>query len=88
VKGSTQPVFVLGIALIHVQDLALGLVRLHEVHTGPPLEPVKVSRDGIPFLQCVDHTILLGVVGKLAEGAHDPTVHVTNKDIKMHWSQY
>jgi len=28
---STQPVFVLGIALTHVQDLALGLVELHSV---------------------------------------------------------
>jgi len=34
---STQPLFVLGIALTHLQDLALGLVELDEVHTGPPL---------------------------------------------------
>ena len=32
-----QPVSVLGIAPTHVQDRALGLVELHEVHTGPPL---------------------------------------------------
>ncbi|KAK4827142.1 LOW QUALITY PROTEIN: hypothetical protein QYF61_014736 [Mycteria americana] len=32
---STQPVFVLGIALTHVQDLALGLVELYGVRIGP-----------------------------------------------------
>jgi len=33
---SAQPAFVLGIALTHAQDLAIGLVELHEVLTGPP----------------------------------------------------
>ena len=40
-RFSSQPVFVLGIAPTHVQDLALGLVELHEVLTGPVLMPVK-----------------------------------------------
>jgi len=44
---STQLVFVLVIALIQVQDLALGLAELHKVHTGPPLSPVKVLLDVI-----------------------------------------
>jgi len=57
---------VLGIAPAHVQDLALGLVELLEVHTGSPLKPVKVPLDGIPSLQHVDHTAQLGVVSKLA----------------------
>ena len=74
---STQPVFVLGIALIYVPDLALGLVELHEVCMGPPLKPVKVSLDGIPSLQHVDRTTQLGVVGKLAEGALNPTMSLT-----------
>ncbi|KAK4821803.1 hypothetical protein QYF61_003832 [Mycteria americana] len=50
-----------------MQDLALGLVDLHEVCTGPPLQPVRVPLDGIPSLQRVDRTTQLGVVGKLAE---------------------
>jgi len=40
---SAQSVFVLGIAPTLVQDLALGLVKLHEVCIGAPL---KVSMDG------------------------------------------
>ncbi|GAB0178969.1 cAMP-dependent protein kinase inhibitor alpha [Grus japonensis] len=83
-----HPIVVLGIALTHVQDLALGLVELHAVHTGPPLQPVKVPLDGIPSLQCVDRTTQLGVVSKLAEGALDPTVHVIDKDVEQRRSQY
>jgi len=35
---SAQPVFVLGIAPTHGQDLALGLVELRDVRMGPPLK--------------------------------------------------
>ncbi|NXW38884.1 F16P1 bisphosphatase, partial [Phaetusa simplex] len=73
---SAQPVFVPGLAMTHVQDLALGLVELHEVLTGPPLKPVQVPLDGIPSLQCVDRATQLSVVSKLAEGALNPTVHL------------
>jgi len=64
-----------------VQDLALGLVELHEVHTGPPLKPVQVALDGITSLQSVDRTTQLGVISKLAEDALHPTVHVADMDI-------
>ncbi|KAK4825626.1 hypothetical protein QYF61_001306 [Mycteria americana] len=51
-KGFTevQPVLVLRISLTYVQDLALGLVELHEVHMGPLFKPVKVPLDGNPSL--------------------------------------
>ena len=38
---STQAVFVLGIGLTYLQDLALGLAEHHEVRLGPHLKPVK-----------------------------------------------
>ena len=79
----------LGIALTHVQDLALGLVELHEVCMGPCLKPVQVPLDGILALQRADRTTQLGVVGRLsADGALNPTVHVANRDVKRHCSQY
>ena len=74
-----QPVFVLGIASTHMQDLALGLVELQEVCAGPPLQPVQVPLDGIPSLQRVDRTTQLGVISKLAEGAPDPTVRLQQR---------
>ncbi|PKU40461.1 hypothetical protein llap_9237 [Limosa lapponica baueri] len=85
---SAQPVFVLGIAPTQVQDLARGLVELYEVHTGPPLKPVQDLLDDIPSIQCVDRTTQLGVVSKLAEGVLNSTVHVSNKDVQQHWSQF
>jgi len=85
---SIQPVLVLGIAPICVQDLALGFVVLQEFHMGLPLKPVKVLLDGIPSLQCVDCTTQLGVVSKVAEGALNPTVLVASKDVKHHQCQY
>ena len=62
-----------------MQDLALGLVELHEVCTGPPLKPVKVPMDSIPSFQHVNHTTELGVISKLAEDALNPTVHIGDK---------
>ena len=65
-----------------MQDLALSLVELHEVGTGPPLKPVQVPLDSIPSLRCVNCTTQLVVNCKLAEGALNPTIHVTYKDVK------
>lgn len=76
---------VLGIASAQMHGLSLGLVEPHEVRTDPPLTPAQVPLDYIPSLQCVHCTTLLGVIGKLAEGA---LVLVTDKDVKQHRSQY
>ena len=61
-----------GIALTWMQDLALGLVELHEVGISPPLKPVQVSLNHNPFLWCINGTTQLGVVCKLVEGALNP----------------
>ena len=55
---------------------------------GPVLQPVQVPLDGLLSLQCIDCTSQLGVICKLAEGALNPAVDVTNEDIKECWSQY
>jgi len=68
-----QPVLIVGVVLTQVQDLALGLVEPHEVHTGPLLKLVQVPLDGIPSFWCVNCTTQLGVICKLAEGALDLT---------------
>ncbi|GAB0179470.1 cAMP-dependent protein kinase inhibitor alpha [Grus japonensis] len=66
------------------QDLALDLVELHEIRMGLRLNAVKVPLDGIPSLQRVDHTTQLGVIGKLADGALDPTVCDIDKDMEQY----
>jgi len=68
-----QPVLIPGIALTHVQDLALDLVEPPEVWTGPLLKLVQVLLGGVPSLRYVYRTTQLGVICKLAEGALDPT---------------
>ena len=73
-----QPVLIPGVASTHVQDLALGLVEPHEVHMDPLLELGQVPLHGIPPLRHVDRTAQLGVICKLAEGAPDPAVYVTD----------
>lgn len=45
-----QAVLMLGIVSTQMQDFAFGLVELLEVCLGPPVKPVKVLPDGIPFL--------------------------------------
>ncbi|KAK4827993.1 hypothetical protein QYF61_022695 [Mycteria americana] len=71
-----QSVLILVIAWTQMQDLALGLFELHEVHTGSLLQP------------CIKCTTQLGVICKPAEGALNPTVNVINKDIEQYQSQY
>ncbi|KAK4807078.1 hypothetical protein QYF61_018419 [Mycteria americana] len=77
-----QSLLIWGIALTQVQDLALGLVEPHESHMGPLLEIVQVPLDDIPSLSQISCTTQLGVICKLAEGALNPTVYVTDEDIK------
>lgn len=72
---SAQLLFVLGI-------------ELHEDFMGPPLKPVEVPLVRILALQHVDHTTQLGVLGKFAEGAFNPTVHIVDKDITWHQYQH
>lgn len=68
----------LGITPVHVQDIDLGIVELHDVLMSLPLEPDMVPLDGISSLQRVDCTAQPGV-GKLAWSALDPVVHVADK---------
>jgi len=42
-----QPLLIVGVVLTQVQDLALGLIEPHEVHTGPLLELVQVPLDDL-----------------------------------------
>jgi len=42
--------------------------------------PACLGLNGISSLQCVNPTTFLGVIHKLAEGALNPTVHITHRD--------
>lgn len=68
----TQPVLVLGTALTQMQDIALGLVELHDVHTVQLLQPIQVPLDG-PLPSLCSCSTQPDVTSKLAEGALNPT---------------
>lgn len=65
-----------------MQNFALVRIELHEVCTDSPFKPVHFTLDGSTLLQCISCTTQLGFLGKLAESALSPTVHVADKDIK------
>lgn len=78
-----QAVLMSGVALTQLQNLAF---ELHErVLLGPVLKLVPL--DGIPSFCCVNCTAHLCVICKLAAGALDLPVCVTEEDLKEHWSQ-
>ena len=78
----------LGFPRPRCSTLQFALLDLNKVHRDPPLKPAQVPLDGIPSLQGGNRTTQLGVVGKLAKGALDPTAHVTDKDVQQPRSQY
>ena len=59
-----------------------GLVDLDKVLTDPPLYHVRVPLGAILSLYCVDHTTEIGVTHKLAEGALNIVVQVSDKEVK------
>jgi len=77
-----KSLLILGVAVTHVQDLAVGHLELHEVHMGPILKPVKVPLHGIPSLKHVSCTTQVGVLCRLAEGALIPTIYDIDEGIK------
>jgi len=57
-----QPVLMLRVAPARVQDLALGLVELCEVHVGPLLKPFRVPLGCVHSLKSISCTSQPGVI--------------------------
>lgn len=72
-------------SLTPVKDFAFRSVESHVVCLGQLLWPAWVLLKSTPSLWCVDRTPHLGVISSLAEGALNPTVSVTEEDIKEYW---
>ncbi|KAK4829094.1 hypothetical protein QYF61_002045 [Mycteria americana] len=79
-----KPVVFHGVAVAQVQDPALSLVEPHTIDLGPSIQPVQ----SLPTLKQINTPTQLGVICKLAEGALDPFVQITDKDIKQNWPQH
>ncbi|KAK4829148.1 hypothetical protein QYF61_002363 [Mycteria americana] len=83
-----KPVALHGVAVVQVQDLALGLVKPHTIDLGPSSQPVQVPLQSLPPLKQINTPTQLGVICKLAESALDPFVQIIDKDIKQNWPQH
>ncbi|KAK4820326.1 hypothetical protein QYF61_023559 [Mycteria americana] len=83
-----KPAALHGVAAAQGQDLALSLVEPHTTDLGPWIQPVQVPLQSLPPLQQINTPTQLGVICKLTEGALDPLVQVTDKDIKQNWPQH
>lgn len=66
-----------------MHNLALGFAEPYKVHMGPLLELTWLPLNGILSLRHVSDTTELGVICKFAEGSLNPTVYVTDEDIKQ-----
>ncbi|GAB0177359.1 cAMP-dependent protein kinase inhibitor alpha [Grus japonensis] len=77
-----QSVLVPGIALTKVQDLALVLVELHEVHVSPLLKLIKVLLDGIPPLKRINCTTHLVSSANLLRVHSNPTISIIDEDVE------
>ncbi|KAK4831678.1 hypothetical protein QYF61_018675 [Mycteria americana] len=83
-----KPVALHGVAVAHVQDLALGLVKPHTIDLSPSIQPVQVPLQSLPTLQQINTPTQLGVICKLTESALDPFVQIIDKDVKQNWPQH
>ncbi|KAK4814532.1 hypothetical protein QYF61_022021 [Mycteria americana] len=83
-----KPVALHGVAVAQVQDLALGLVKLHTADLSPSIQPVQVLLQSLPPLKQINTPAQLGVICKLTEGALNPFVQIIDKDVKQNWPQH
>lgn len=85
---SPQPGALPGVEVTPVRYLALGLAEPHAVGLSPWLQPAQTSPRSLPTLQQIYTSTQLGVACELTEGALDPLMQVTDKDVKQNWPQY
>ncbi|KAK4811539.1 hypothetical protein QYF61_011688 [Mycteria americana] len=82
-----KPVALQGVAVAQVQDPALSLVEPHTIGPSPSIQPVQVPLQSLPALQQITPA-QPGVICKLTEGALDPFIQITDKDVKQDWPQH
>ena len=78
-----QLVLLVGAATAQVIDLARSFAEPCDVLLYPVLKVGYISLDSLS-LMCIDRTTQLGVICKLAEDALNPTIDITDENIKEH----
>ena len=65
----------------------LALLNL-TVRLGPSIQPVQIPLQSLPTLEQVDTPAQVGVICKLPEGALDPLIQITDKDVQQNCPWY
>jgi len=70
-----------------VQNPAFGLVEPHTIGLSPSIQSVQIPLQSLPNLEQIDTPTELSVLCKLTEGALNPLIQMTDKDIKQDRTQ-
>ncbi|RMC10298.1 hypothetical protein DUI87_13100 [Hirundo rustica rustica] len=83
-----QPITLQGVIAAKVQDLALGLIKLHLVRLCPSVQPFQISLQSPPIFQQIDTHSQLSVIHKFTNERFNTHIHVINKNIEQSWPQH
>jgi len=73
--------------VIQVQDLVFGLVDPHTTDLSSSIQSVQIPLYSLPNFQQIDTPAQLDIIRKLTEGALNPLIQITDKDVKQDWPQ-
>ncbi|RMC14838.1 hypothetical protein DUI87_07014 [Hirundo rustica rustica] len=71
-----------------VQDLALGLIKLHLVSLCPSIQLVQISLHSHPTFQQIDTRTQFSVIHKFTNERFNTLIHVINKNIEQNSPQH
>ncbi|RMC19058.1 hypothetical protein DUI87_03662 [Hirundo rustica rustica] len=90
--GTVQPhrpqlIALWGVIVAKVQDLALGLIKLHLIGLCPPIQPFQVSLQSHPTFQQIDTRSQPTGIHKFTTQRFNTHIYIINKNIEQNWPQ-
>ncbi|TRZ10668.1 hypothetical protein HGM15179_016431 [Zosterops borbonicus] len=91
--GTVQPhhpqsIMLQEVIVAKVQDLTLGLIKLHLVGLCPSSQPFQVSLQSHPIFQQINTLSQLSVIQKFTNERLYTLIHVINKNTEQSWPQH
>ncbi|GAB0208543.1 macrophage immunometabolism regulator [Grus japonensis] len=81
----SQSMLVSGITPSQVLNLAFVLVKFHAIDDCPMLQSIQIPLQGPSSLERVNSTSQFSIVSKLANGAFNSCIQITDKNIEQNW---
>ncbi|RMC15281.1 hypothetical protein DUI87_07470 [Hirundo rustica rustica] len=83
-----QPITLQGVIVAKVQELALGLIKLHLIGLCPSIQWFQVSLQSPPTFQEINTFSQLSVICKFTNERLHTLIHVINKNTEQNWPQH